>query len=249
MSKTGMRVLLTGAGGRIGSAILEASRDRYRFRLTDLVGTRIDVGEHEVRYGDLTDPDFVAGLAADMDAIVHLAGTAVPDASFDDVMALNIVPTKLLLDAAVAHGVTRFVFASSAQTIEGFPHDRQATPTDIWPANFYGAGKVMGEALCALYAGSHGLETVSLRIGAFEPLDQPANLQTTRDLSAWLSPRDAVHLVHRSRDADVSRPLVVSGISNNRFKRLSLESADRDLDYRPVDDAFAEFQIPIDRLT
>ncbi len=243
-----MRILLTGAAGRIGRTYFKARRDDHEFLLTDL-STPPNVGNSaEVRTGDITDVDFVRSLVAGVDAIIHLAGTADPNTAFEDVMTLNVEPTRHLLTAAAEQNVRRFVFASSAQTIEAYPVDVQVKVGDQpRPANFYGAGKVMGEALCALYSFTHGLETVALRIGAFE---DPENhhLETTRDLSAWLSPRDAVHLIDRALAADIHRPLVVNGVSNNRFKRLDIEHARLSIGYNPVDDAFAQFDIPVDQL-
>lgn len=237
-----MRILLTGAAGRIGRAFFEATMDQYDFRLTDKANIDISVDGHEVVQGDLTDPDFAQSLAMGCDAIVHLAGTADPDANFDVVMAMNVLPTKHLLDAAVVHGVERFIFASSAQTIEGYSIDRQIKPTDpVRPANYYGVGKAMGEALCAYYAVSHNIETISLRIGAYEPIENPA-LNTLRDYSAWLSPRDGIHLINRALKADIFSPLIVNGISNNRFKRLDIDSALSSIGFEPMDDAFSVFE-------
>lgn len=106
----------------------------------------------------------------------------------------------------------------------------------------------MGEALCAFFSVRCGLETVSLRIGAFEKLVRN-NLKTPRDLSAWLSPRDAVHLLDQALSAEVDGSIVVNGISNNRFKRLDIEMARKLIGYKPVDDAFAHFHMPIASLS
>ena len=66
------------------------------------------------------------------------------------------------------------------------------------------------------------------------------DLNNARDLSAWLSPRDAVHLLQRSVEAEGVKYLIAHGISNNRFKRLDLSETTRVLGYQPQDDAFAE---------
>lgn len=102
-------------------------------------------------------------------------------------MPNNILATTYLFEAAVAAGCKRLIFASSAQTIEGYPVDRQITPgMQVMPANLYGVSKCYGEALCAFYAAKRGLSTIAIRIGAFEFPDRH-ELTNARDLSAWLS--------------------------------------------------------------
>ena len=157
----------------------------------------------------------------------------------------QILSTTYLLEAASKAGVKRFVFASSAQTIEGYPVDRQiSSGTAVAPANLYGVSKCYGEALCSYYATRHSITCVSLRIGAFEPKDGPP-LGIKRDLSAWLSHEDAVHLIDCAIQADIQGTFVAHGISDNRFKRLDLTETRKVLGYNPQDDAFATFPIPL----
>lgn len=177
--------------------------------------------------------------------IVHLSGIPHASATFDELLPNNILATTYLFEAAVAAGVKRLVFASSAQTIEGYPVDRQITPgMPVLPANLYGVSKCYGEALCGFYAAKTPLSTIALRIGAFE-FPETHDLNNARDLSAWLSPRDAVQLLQRSVETEGVKHLIAHGISNNRFKRLDLSETTRVLGYQPVDDAFQEFEIPI----
>ena len=75
------------------------------------------------------------------------------------------------------------------------------------------------------------------------PMDGPP-LETKRDLSAWLSHDDAVHLIDRAIQADIEGSFVAQGISNNRFKRLDLTETRKILGYNPQDDAFETFPIP-----
>ena len=84
---------------------------------------------------------------------------------------------------------------------------------------------------------------VSLRIGAFEPKDGPP-LETKRDLSARLSPEDAVRLIDCAIQANIQGSFVAHGISNNRFKRLDLTETRKVLGYNPQDDSFETFPIP-----
>lgn len=242
----GLNILLTGACGRIGKTFFEASKDRYTFVLTDRVEPDFAVdAPHRFVSLDLSDPAAMGEVLKGIDVIVHLAGIPHATATFNELLPSNILATTYLFEAATAAGCQRLVFASSAQTIEGYPVDRQIAPgMQVMPANLYGVSKCYGEALCAFYAAKRNLSTIAIRIGAFEFPDrhEPTN---ARDLSAWLSPRDAVQLLQRSVEVEGVQHLIAHGISNNRFKRLDLSETMRVLGYRPVDDAFQTFDIPI----
>ncbi len=239
------KVLVTGSSGRIGQAFFAAYRERYEFVLTDMREPASPVdGPHRFIKSDLSDANAAGSLCVGVDAVVHLAGVPNPDAEFEAVLPANILATTYLIEAAHKAGCGRFVYASSAQTIEGYPVDRQIVPgMAVAPANLYGVSKCYGEALCSLYATQHGMSCVSLRIGAFEPSDGPP-LETKRDLSAWLSHRDATHLIDRAIQAEIDGSFVAHGISNNRFRRLDLTETCKVLGYAPQDDAFSTFPIP-----
>ena len=242
----GLNVLLTGACGRIGKTFFEASQDLYTFVLTDRIEPNFTFSApHRFKALDLSDPTALGEVLKGIDVIVHLAGIPHASASFEELLPNNILATTYLFEAAVAAGCKRLVFASSAQTIEGYAVDRQITPgMQVMPANLYGVSKCYGEALCGFYAAKHNLSTIALRIGAFEFPDRH-ELTNARDLSAWLSPRDAVQLLQRSVEVEGVQHLIAHGISNNRFKRLDLSETTRVLGYEPVDDAFREFCLPI----
>ncbi|WP_217362471.1 NAD-dependent epimerase/dehydratase family protein [Ruegeria arenilitoris] len=243
--QTMLKVLVTGSSGRIGRAFFAAYQERYQFVLTDLNEPTYPVsGQHHFVRSDLSDANAAAVLCQGVDTVVHLAGVPDPNAEIDEVLPANILATTYLIEAARQANVRRFVFASSAQTIEGYPVDRQIVPgMAVAPANLYGVSKCYGEALCSLYATQHGMSCVSLRIGAFEPADGPP-LETMRDLSAWLSHRDATHLIDRAVQAEIDGSFIAHGISNNRFKRLDLTETCKVLGYAPQDDAFSTFPIP-----
>ena len=239
------KVLLTGASGRIGQTFFIARQKHYNFALTDVRQPAYTIQQpHQFIQTDLVKETNLHELCKGADVIVHLAGVPDPNAEFEEIPPANILSTTYLLEAARKAGVKRFVFASSAQTIEGYPVDNQVkSGMAVAPSNLYGVSKCYGEALCSFYATHPGLTCVSLRIGAFEPKDGPP-LETKRDLSAWLSHDDAVHLIDRAIQADIEGSFVAQGISNNRFKRLDLTETRKVLGYNPQDDAFETFPIP-----
>lgn len=124
----GLNVLLTGACGRIGKTFFEASKDRYNFILTDRIDPDFAIGNYRFVGLDLTDRKALDSILEGIDVIVHLAGIPHATASFEELLPNNILATTYLFEAAVAAGCKRLVFASSAQTIEGYPVDRQITP-------------------------------------------------------------------------------------------------------------------------
>lgn len=233
-----MRVLVTGGAGRIGSAFAAGSRDdAIDLVLADTEPTRARWPFLEL---DVTDPSACRAAVEGMDAVLHLAADPSPTADFHtSVVPVNMLATYDLAMAAVAAGVRRFVFASSAQAVAGYPLDHQIRESDPpRPANDYGVGKAFGEALCASLASRSTATFVSVRIGNYQER-RPATSASLRDRMAWLSPRDAAQLLTRTLTAPIDGHAVVHGISDNAAKQLSIDATRRVLGYAPQDDAFA----------
>jgi uronate dehydrogenase len=226
------RLLLTGAAGRIATAVRPVLRElAEEVVLTDRAEPSAPaVGERFVR-AELEDPAPWEGLATGCDAVLHLG--AVPDeAAFDVLAGPNLHGAFHVYDAARRAGVRRVVVASSGRAT-GFYRvgerlDGEATPR---PDGLYGATKAFSEALGRMYADKFGLEVVALRIGTFE--ERPG---TWRDLSTWLSPGDAGRLVRAALTGPVEGFLAVYGVSANTRAWWDLPPA---LGYAPVDDAEA----------
>ena len=230
-----MRVLVTGAAGSIGRTVTLGLCDRDH----EVVGLDL-VPEPEGFTGtwhtvDCSDPDAVEAVfaAERLDAVVHLAGH--PDeASLPASLTSHVVTTAALLDAMVAHRVSRIVYASSNHAVGRTPR-RDLVSDDALPRpdTFYGVSKVAAEALLALYADRHAVDAVACRIGSF--LEEPA---TVRALSTWLSPYDCVRMVEAALTAPAPGFAVVYGISANTRAWWDLEPGRR-LGYEPLDDAEA----------
>ena len=111
-------------------------------------------------------------------AVVHLAAMAGVRPSIENPRyygQVNLDGTINLLDAAVAHGVGKFVFASSSSVYGNnkkvpFAED---DPVDH-PISPYAATKKSGELLCHTYHHLHGLPVVCLRFfTVFGPRQRP----------------------------------------------------------------------------
>lgn len=235
------KVLVTGAAGRIGSAFVRAHHASYDLRLAD-----INMSSMDQRLGELIQLD-ISDLAACMracegvDTVVHLAAEVSPDISdfMTTLLPTNIVGTYNIFRAAVAQGCRRVVFASSAQTIEGYPQDVQVHETmPVRPKNLYGVTKVFGEALGSYVADTSALSVIALRIANVARFSS-GEQHSARDAAAYISVRDVVQLIMRSVTAESEGFVVFNGVSDNRYKRLSIDRGRALLGYRPQDDSFA----------
>ena len=237
------QLLITGANGRVGTALVEYidSKERdYKLRLADL-----EIIEDRGIKLDITDFSSCKTACYGIDTIIHLAGVASPDSPFEQVLPINIVGAYNIFQAASEAGVKRVIYASSAQVIEGYPLDVQVR-TDMVPRpkNLYGVSKAYGEALAAYYASQLNIEAVAIRIGAFEYQHEWDKLNA-RDMSAWAAPEDICSLIVNAIEADLSdTPFIIAhGISDNRFKRLDLSDTKKLLGYAPKSDAFAAWNV------
>src|SRR5262245_61330291 len=126
-----MRVLVTGASGYIGSAVVQAlaGNGHEPVALVHHKDTATDV---EARPGDLLNPSSLTGALASVDAVCHLASLTSGRESFErpvKYFRVNVGGTLALLDAMASTGVHQLVFASTA-AIYGTP-DRQPMNEDL----------------------------------------------------------------------------------------------------------------------
>jgi len=244
-------LLITGAAGRIGSALSEHIRTRAGCDYHLLLSDQSKLSTPNSIKLDITDQAACREAFKGVDTIVHLAGIAKPDASFESLLPTNIIGTYNVFHEASEAGVRRVVFASSAQVVEGYPLDIQIKPNmPVRPKNMYGVSKAYGEALASYFAYQQGLEVIVIRIGAFEYPEEWQQM-SSRDLSAWSSPRDLCEMLVQCIEVDMRGDLflIAHGISNNRFKRLELSQTCERLGVTPQDDAFEIWNVGLSDLS
>lgn len=243
------RILVTGAGGRVGRLLrARLGRPGRRLRLVDVGGQRSpDPGEAvELLTGDICDASFMSRACAGATAIVHLGGLRSED-SWENLVRVNVDGTRTVLEAARSGGVPRVLLASSAHAVgfyrrPGTQPQPLGTPGSIGadglpasvparPDSLYGVTKATVEALGSLYADRFGMTVITLRLGDCTP--EPAGEWA---LPSWLSPDDCVRLVEACLAADVTGYRVVWGISRNARRWWSLVDGEI-LGYRPQDDS------------
>jgi len=169
-----MKVLVTGGAGFIGSHLV-----RHLLALGHAVtvldnlstGMREHLPASGFTFWEMDDRDDAARreiAEGHFDAIVHLAGQTMVDASIRDPYFdadENILGTVNVLEAARASGVRRVVFASTAAAYGDVTEDQLPLREDLplHPMSFYGLTKVMVEHYLALYQRMYGLDYVVLR--------------------------------------------------------------------------------------
>jgi UDP-glucose 4-epimerase len=168
------RVLVTGGAGYIGSVVvdqlLERGGGRHVVVLDDLSrGHQAAVARGAAFVqGGVGNRELVAALLERerIEAIVHLAAYALVAESVAQpgmYVTNNVAAGRVLLDAAAAAGVRRFVFSSSC-AVYGHPQVVPITEdTPQRPVNPYGETKRDFERLLVEMAPRTGLEVVSLR--------------------------------------------------------------------------------------
>ncbi len=224
-----MRVVITGAAGRIGRCLMVGlGAAGHDVRGVDAVG---EPSERSVVADLLTDDGALSSVMVDADAVVHLAAIA-GETDFKTAVESHVLLTHRVLEAALAQGVGRVVYASSNHAVGFTPRAPMVgVDTRARPDSFYGFGKAAAEALASLYHDRYGLDVACLRIGSFR--DRPT---TRRHLSTWLSPGDAVRLVDACLRAPDLGFRALYGISANTRAWWDLGPG-REIGYDPADDA------------
>ena len=189
-----MKLLVTGGAGFIGSNFVRYVLGRhadahvttldsltYAGNLANLESLRCE-RRHRFLRADVADAAAVtAALADGVDAVVHFAAESHVDRSISDpapFLRTNVIGTGVLLDAARARRVGRFVHVSTDEVYgsldsggcatEGFP---------LRPTSPYAASKAASDLLALSYARTHGLDVVVTRCSNnFGPFQFPEKL-------------------------------------------------------------------------
>ncbi len=227
-----MRILITGAAGRIGTSLRREFGGRYELvRCLDRLPIDDPQPHEEAVVGDVSDHGLVERAMKGIDGVIHLA--AIPrEAAFQDILEVNVVGTWNVYEAARRQGARRVVFGSSNHAVGFYPRtetiDHRAPPR---PDSRYGLSKCWGEAVGALYADKYAVKSLHIRIG------NAGEKPTSRRLMAiWISARDLAQLCRIGLEHPGIHNDIVYGISRNATAWHD-NSAAYALGYAPQDSA------------
>ena len=208
-----MKVLITGASGRLGRYVIRELADRHELVLTSRKEPPEEFAGLPWVQGDLTSFEDCQRAVEGVEAIQHLGAQPYPvdhpgyrsmaeeshippDATFKT----NMLGTYYLMQAAVEEGVKTVVMSGSNCALgHGFrlsdtPFPIRSLPIDeehpCYPEDSYSYSKRAGEDLLASYSRAHGIRTYVTRPAGITPLDRrqqmAANAKPASGWSDWL---------------------------------------------------------------
>ena len=180
-----MHIVVTGATGRIGSALMRTLADDPRVRSVTGIARRVaSRSAHKVYYvsADVAEEP-LAPLFQGADVVVHLAWQFHPEKRPDELWSTNVLGSRRVFDAVRQAGVPRLVYASSFAAYA--PRDG-VTPVD---ETFATTG-----SSTSLHA-RHKAE-VERRLDEFEARYEGFRIARLRPV-ATLAPAPASHIVER----------------------------------------------------
>ncbi len=227
------KLLITGAGGRIGNLIYQGLKEDGRY---DVSGADIQADDRQgILQLDIRDEERLAELTQNVDTVLHFAWIKDEEDFLGKVLPGNVSGAYKLFEAAVQNGVKRIVFASSNHATGFYKTDEKPDPLDPYrPDSFYGLSKCYIELLGRLYADQGKISSFNIRIGNFPGDDRP---HSERAGHIWISERDMLQLVICCIEADERMPyLSLYGTSANSDNYYNIDYLEALIGYKPLDD-------------
>ena len=231
------KIVLTGAGGRLGSYLREPISKLCKNLVTTDIKENIGSLYENEKFiqADLSNFDEINPIIENASMVCHF-GAIVDELPFDKLLGPNYVGSYNIWESSRRHKVKRVIYSSSMHAVGMYPKTMTLkTDTPHRPDSFYGLAKCFTEDLAKMYFEKNKIEAVCLRIASCAPVNN------ARSLSSWLSYNDLIKLVIKAIDTPYTGYTVIYGISNNDRKNVDNSNASH-IGYIPEDNAeiFAE---------
>lgn len=162
-----MKFLVTGGAGFLGINLIRYLTDRGHIaKSLDRAPFAYPEAETtEVLQGDIRDPAIARKAVQDVDTVLHCAA-ALPLYSPQEIHSNDVDGTRVMLEAAVDAGVSRFTHISST-AVYGVPDHHPIYEHDpVSGVGPYGVAKIEAEEVCTTFRGE-GLCVPVLRLQRF----------------------------------------------------------------------------------
>jgi dTDP-glucose 4,6-dehydratase len=227
------RALVTGAGGFIGSHLVELLiRDGYAVRAMIRYTSGNQRGnldhlpaevrsEVELYAGDLRDADAVSRAVEGMDTIFHLGAIIAIPYSYrhpEETVAVNVSGTLNVLQAMRKHSTRRGVIVSTSEVYGSALYVPIDEKHPLQAQSPYSASKISAEAVSLSFQRSFGTPIVIVRpFNTYGPRQSARAVIPTIITQALTQPAVTLGAVHTYRDytfaTDTARGLIAAGAS------------------------------------
>jgi len=213
-----MRILITGAAGKVGSRLVPRMLAKgYDVRILVRDAARasalVQLGASVV-IGDLYDPGTLPPAVEGVEAVIHLAALFRTFTDNEGIIKTNREGTVALANAALAAGVKRFIFVSTGNVYgSGYRHPaREDDVVNINDPRAYSSSKIAAEQELISLHRNKGFDVRVLRLG-FVYGDKDPHIEEIIPLlkKMKLHSGSRMHMVHHLDVAQALRLLLHTG--------------------------------------